>query len=158
MAAPESDASRKRKAHKKSRGGCHNCKLRRVKCDETKPRCQNCLSYSVACNYSTKSFELELSVEGAFRIDMAPTKPPVPQCKTTLAILNAKPIYKPADSAPKAYHLTIDDLEALQRFQTRTVMTLGSGDSANFCKLELVGLAFQVLIYPNSVGKIVDPP
>ncbi|KAL4940337.1 hypothetical protein BDV06DRAFT_213548 [Aspergillus oleicola] len=32
-----------RRAHRKSREGCAKCKSRRVKCDETRPRCQKCI-------------------------------------------------------------------------------------------------------------------
>ncbi|TDZ51779.1 Sterol uptake control protein 2 [Colletotrichum trifolii] len=31
-----------RRAHKKSRNGCIECKRRHIKCDETRPRCKNC--------------------------------------------------------------------------------------------------------------------
>ena len=158
MAAPESDTNRKRKSHKKSRGGCYNCKLRRIKCDETKPRCKKCDSFSVACNYDTKSSELELSVDGAFQVDMAPKKPPVPLSVTTLAVLNAEPVRLSALATtkdnPKPYHLTVDDLQALQRFKTRTVVTLGSCDASSLCRTEVLGLAFQVLLeFPSSVLK-----
>ncbi|PLB52226.1 putative Zn(II)2Cys6 transcription factor [Aspergillus steynii IBT 23096] len=40
-----------RRAHRKSRLGCINCKKRRVKCDEEKPTCTNCLRHSVECDY-----------------------------------------------------------------------------------------------------------
>ncbi|KAH8893002.1 hypothetical protein GQ53DRAFT_718607 [Thozetella sp. PMI_491] len=46
---------RKRRPYRKSRFGCRNCKLRRVKvnlqCDEAKPRCQRCRDYGVLCNF-----------------------------------------------------------------------------------------------------------
>ncbi|KAH7346322.1 hypothetical protein BKA65DRAFT_537016 [Rhexocercosporidium sp. MPI-PUGE-AT-0058] len=34
---------------KKSRGGCRTCKLRRVKCDETKPFCHRCTDLHIHC-------------------------------------------------------------------------------------------------------------
>ncbi|KAL4892986.1 hypothetical protein BDV59DRAFT_179211 [Aspergillus ambiguus] len=43
---------RLRRKHTKSRRGCHNCKLRRVKCDETRPHCMNCGRYGVICSYT----------------------------------------------------------------------------------------------------------
>ncbi|KAK4677581.1 hypothetical protein QC764_300060 [Podospora pseudoanserina] len=42
---------RKRKSHTKSRSGCVNCKLRHIKCDESKPICNNCTSFRVSCTY-----------------------------------------------------------------------------------------------------------
>jgi hypothetical protein len=56
-APPRADqlaAVRKRKTHSKSRQGCGNCKLRRVKCDEAKPGCRRCQDYGVRCSYSRK--------------------------------------------------------------------------------------------------------
>ncbi|KAK4972852.1 transcription factor [Elasticomyces elasticus] len=44
---------RMKRSHKKSRSGCVTCKQRRVKCDETKPRCQKCLSRGIACRYAS---------------------------------------------------------------------------------------------------------
>ncbi|KAK0869723.1 hypothetical protein LTR87_013586 [Friedmanniomyces endolithicus] len=41
-----------RRFHQKSRGGCHRCKIRRVKCDETRPICRNCIRQSTECVYS----------------------------------------------------------------------------------------------------------
>lgn len=37
--------------HKKTRTGCLACKRRRVKCDETKPRCSNCRDRTETCQY-----------------------------------------------------------------------------------------------------------
>lgn len=40
----------------KTRTGCRSCKQRRVKCDETKPVCQNCTSRKIAClGYANQS-------------------------------------------------------------------------------------------------------
>jgi Fungal Zn(2)-Cys(6) binuclear cluster domain/Fungal specific transcription factor domain len=41
-----------RLSHKKSRTGCRRCKLRRVKCDETRPTCANCHRHGVLCEYA----------------------------------------------------------------------------------------------------------
>ncbi|KAF2727869.1 hypothetical protein EJ04DRAFT_516996 [Polyplosphaeria fusca] len=41
----------KRRAHRKSRLGCHNCKGRRIKCDERRPECSNCIKRQVRCDY-----------------------------------------------------------------------------------------------------------
>ncbi|KAE9368242.1 hypothetical protein N431DRAFT_414528 [Stipitochalara longipes BDJ] len=34
----------------KTRSGCKTCKIRRVKCDETKPSCQRCTKFGVSCD------------------------------------------------------------------------------------------------------------
>ncbi|KAI9041127.1 Zn(II)2Cys6 transcription factor domain-containing protein [Aspergillus affinis] len=55
---------RQRRAHRKSRQGCRNCKLWRVKCDETKPECVKCRSYGVVCYYDVvPSPDLQLTQE-----------------------------------------------------------------------------------------------
>ena len=40
-----------RRAHRKSRLGCRVCKLRHIKCDESKPSCLNCLAVERRCAY-----------------------------------------------------------------------------------------------------------
>ncbi|KAK9351006.1 hypothetical protein V1523DRAFT_442222 [Lipomyces doorenjongii] len=62
------EGSRKRRAHRKSRQGCRNCKLRRVKCDETRPRCKKCTTFAVSCNYDPKVPDLQISCDGTATI------------------------------------------------------------------------------------------
>ncbi|KAK9457129.1 hypothetical protein V1511DRAFT_492765 [Dipodascopsis uninucleata] len=45
----------KRKPHRKSRTGCRTCKKRRVKCDETHPRCLNCSNLGLTCSFLSAS-------------------------------------------------------------------------------------------------------
>ncbi|KAL4804979.1 hypothetical protein BDV18DRAFT_161379 [Aspergillus unguis] len=40
-----------RRAHKKSRNGCLECKRRHVKCDEKRPVCSNCIASERGCEY-----------------------------------------------------------------------------------------------------------
>ncbi|KAI1071051.1 hypothetical protein LB507_011520 [Fusarium sp. FIESC RH6] len=42
---------RQRRAHTRSRMGCIECKARRVKCDENRPICLNCIRLNKACEY-----------------------------------------------------------------------------------------------------------
>jgi Fungal Zn(2)-Cys(6) binuclear cluster domain/Fungal specific transcription factor domain len=42
----------KRRPHSKSRRGCATCKRRRVKCDETHPKCKNCEHLGLECSFS----------------------------------------------------------------------------------------------------------
>ncbi|KAJ4989967.1 sterol uptake control protein 2 [Stagonosporopsis vannaccii] len=41
----------KRRAHRKSRGGCTECKRRHIKCDEEKPSCLHCTRHNILCIY-----------------------------------------------------------------------------------------------------------
>ncbi|KAL4881110.1 C6 zinc finger domain protein [Aspergillus karnatakaensis] len=45
---------RRKRSHTKSRHGCFNCKSRRVKCQETKPACRNCISRGEDCIYPSQ--------------------------------------------------------------------------------------------------------
>ncbi|ETS81862.1 hypothetical protein PFICI_06864 [Pestalotiopsis fici W106-1] len=40
-----------RRSHAKSRLGCKTCKSRKVKCDEQKPECRNCVRHNVPCDF-----------------------------------------------------------------------------------------------------------
>ncbi|ENH75278.1 Transcriptional regulatory protein moc3 [Fusarium oxysporum f. sp. cubense race 1] len=39
---------------RRSKSGCVSCRKRRRKCDESKPRCNRCLSANIECSYNTK--------------------------------------------------------------------------------------------------------
>ncbi|KAH9887513.1 hypothetical protein F4778DRAFT_756960 [Xylariomycetidae sp. FL2044] len=53
MATPTSGTSVPRRSHPKSRTGCKTCKSRKIKCDEQKPACRNCLKHHVDCDFLT---------------------------------------------------------------------------------------------------------
>ncbi|KAF8857555.1 hypothetical protein BDZ45DRAFT_674606 [Acephala macrosclerotiorum] len=40
-----------RKTHRKTRTGCRTCKSRKIKCDEQRPSCHNCIKHSVQCDF-----------------------------------------------------------------------------------------------------------
>ncbi|KAI9932448.1 hypothetical protein ASPWEDRAFT_46974 [Aspergillus wentii DTO 134E9] len=42
-----------RRTHRKSRNGCHQCKARKIKCDESQPSCRNCVRHGVGCSFVT---------------------------------------------------------------------------------------------------------
>ncbi|PHH55453.1 Sterol uptake control protein 2 [Ceratocystis fimbriata CBS 114723] len=44
-----------RRTHPKSRTGCRTCKIRKIKCDEERPSCRNCIKHGVTCPYITPS-------------------------------------------------------------------------------------------------------
>ncbi|PYH88703.1 hypothetical protein BO71DRAFT_403637 [Aspergillus ellipticus CBS 707.79] len=58
---------------RRSRRGCGNCKLRSVKCDETKPTCRACRTYGVACNYALTQPRLQASVERVMHMEIPPS-------------------------------------------------------------------------------------
>ncbi|KAK7912276.1 hypothetical protein PG985_014757 [Apiospora marii] len=42
-----------RRHHSKTRTGCRTCKTRKVKCDEKRPSCGNCIKHNVVCEFLT---------------------------------------------------------------------------------------------------------
>ncbi|CRK28136.1 hypothetical protein BN1708_004572 [Verticillium longisporum] len=48
---PASGTVVSRRSHPKSRTGCRTCKKRKIKCDEHKPSCGNCIKHAVACDF-----------------------------------------------------------------------------------------------------------
>ncbi|KAH8832040.1 hypothetical protein DL96DRAFT_1589789 [Flagelloscypha sp. PMI_526] len=60
-----SSAAPHRKPHHKSRGGCRNCKNRRVKCDEGRPVCGACLRRKEACNWLNLHEQLSMVLTSA---------------------------------------------------------------------------------------------
>ncbi|KAH7075668.1 fungal-specific transcription factor domain-containing protein [Paraphoma chrysanthemicola] len=66
--APETAGVTKRK-QSKSRNGCITCKNKRLKCDETKPTCQQCARRAVTCGGYKKDFKWR-----PFEEPNAPTK------------------------------------------------------------------------------------
>ncbi|KAE9369404.1 hypothetical protein N431DRAFT_560236 [Stipitochalara longipes BDJ] len=61
--AEQTRTKRPRLGHHKSRLGCKTCKIRRVKCDETRPNCNRCLKLGIRCDgYLNKSANAERPV------------------------------------------------------------------------------------------------
>ncbi|KAL4789847.1 C6 zinc finger domain protein [Aspergillus venezuelensis] len=54
--------NRVKRPHTKSRRGCYSCKSRRIKCQETRPACANCVHKDLDCVYPTKVRAEELAV------------------------------------------------------------------------------------------------
>ncbi|OIW32738.1 hypothetical protein CONLIGDRAFT_277014 [Coniochaeta ligniaria NRRL 30616] len=46
---------KRRKPHKKSKGGCLCCKVKKVKCDQTRPICARCQRTGLPCSYNSTS-------------------------------------------------------------------------------------------------------
>lgn len=49
-----------RKGHTKSRRGCLSCKKRKVKCQENRPECDNCVRIGLVCEYPTSVRDKEI--------------------------------------------------------------------------------------------------
>ncbi|KAL1840314.1 hypothetical protein VTJ49DRAFT_567 [Mycothermus thermophilus] len=86
-----------RKGHTKSRRGCYSCKRRKVKCQETLPKCANCLRLGLRCEYP-------------------PRKDLVRSLPEDDLYFPASPPSAPLQSTPTAF--TADDLRFFHHFLT----------------------------------------
>ncbi|KAF4954305.1 hypothetical protein FSARC_12169 [Fusarium sarcochroum] len=114
---------RQRKAHKKSRLGCKNCKLRSVKCDEAKPSCKRCVASGFVCSFTLTSSppSSQLAHRSAGPVFSVVDK--------SLGPLNPGfrvPIVQPIKGG--VGEIVLDDaaLAAIERFRLRTVFSVGT--------------------------------
>jgi len=167
-----SDANRQRRAHKKSRRGCSSCKLRRVKCDERRPACHKCRDYGVACTYDGKMSALSFAGESSFSLNdlSTPNKESpistkantrdhsldvvrtqqmsIPQrlseSSTVQAQLTGLPSPPDSDGENSSYAFGISELDIFQRFNERTVLSVGTTQSTRIYQREIFQLACSV--------------
>lgn len=144
------ELSTKQERHTKSKRGCRNCKLRKVKCDETHPGCKNCMRYSVACNYNQNGPELQTTTELLYRADAL--SPSVSVCsvnETIAAMMNSSISFYEDSSRLTPYQFQVQDLSTLSRFQERTVLTISSSQVGCVYQRELIQLMTRVSIPPR---------
>ena len=136
---------RKRKAHKKSRLGCRNCKLRRVKCSEARPFCTQCLDFGVLCNYDCSIPDLQplSAASNVVRLDAVIDKSPLLTTEPFLDLVNTALEKDSLGSNWKSKVLRFDgaDLARLDRFQKRTVLTIGVRRVARVFQSRVVHIA-----------------
>ncbi|KAL1963330.1 hypothetical protein VTN77DRAFT_8451 [Rasamsonia byssochlamydoides] len=118
-----------RRSHRKSRTGCLQCKRRKVKCDETKPVCKNCLRHATAgeCSFVSVSSSRSSS-HSAHRPDdvsLSTTSPQV-SASTPMSATNSASTPSTAALRPRALppELAVLDLELLHHYSTSTSYTL----------------------------------
>jgi hypothetical protein len=140
--SPPEQGMRRRRAHQKSRTGCGNCKLRRVKCDETQPRCNKCISFGVSCNYDATLDELQMVTSGTF-VFGAPHETPMSFNQTVLSMVNTPPRAHSPNPRTSFYELRLEDLEIVSRFQSRTVLTIGTKESVHMYQREWFRVACE---------------
>ncbi|KAF4989407.1 hypothetical protein FGRMN_9132 [Fusarium graminum] len=147
-----------RRPHRKSRNGCFNCKRRKVKCDEVKPACANCVRFGIPCDFAPQPLSSDdsalqrsppeiLSVlaepvttprrgPGRPRKDWAAlTRPPPPppasvsdRATTSPSSTAATPASSSTVSNSQICSLNVADAELLFHFMTNTSRTLHDAD------------------------------
>ncbi|CAO2651438.1 Nn.00g040080.m01.CDS01 [Neocucurbitaria sp. VM-36] len=61
-----------RRSHKKSRGGCLECKRRHVKCDENRPSCRLCTVSERECSFTSQAVQDSVSTSDASSRSISP--------------------------------------------------------------------------------------
>ncbi|KAL7947065.1 hypothetical protein V8C42DRAFT_300857 [Trichoderma barbatum] len=134
VATKDDTIVRKRKTHRKSRLGCGNCKIRGVKCDESKPTCRRCHISGFTCNYSRTIPTLQLCHSNVLRFTLSHSQAPVVDILPTGSIFWEAslqpalqiPVVLPLPGKLGEYTLRSEDYAAIHRFQTRTAASLGT--------------------------------
>ncbi|KAL3426646.1 C6 finger domain-containing protein [Phlyctema vagabunda] len=143
---PTDEANRKLRRHKKSRGGCGNCKLRKIKCDENKPTCERCKIYGTFCNYDSRYSELQpISCDTSFLPVLE--KQPYSGTQSVLMVLNGRSDLQQSGSAVHPvgnYTYTPRDIEQIDKLYSRTIFTLPAHQ--NFKKFQK---AYNTLTYAH---------
>ncbi|ROT35918.1 hypothetical protein SODALDRAFT_316163 [Sodiomyces alkalinus F11] len=126
-----------RRSHPKSRTGCRTCKTRKIKCDEQKPACRNCVKHAVLCDF-LQSHPVSAS---------APV--PVPQSSAGAFGPSISDGLAAASSLPGESLNGLDgdlnmlDLELMHNFTSFTYATLSSdGMIRNMFRTDVVRMAF----------------
>ncbi|OAA57686.1 Zn(2)-C6 fungal-type DNA-binding domain protein [Cordyceps fumosorosea ARSEF 2679] len=118
-------AVRQRKPHRKSRLGCVNCKLRGVKCDESKPTCSRCTSTGLWCTYSAQAPVLRPAYENVLVLEPGRLQAPQPEP----AMVQVLPPALPIAGSTGSYVLRPNDKALVSRFVHDTILTFGPGEA-----------------------------
>lgn len=137
---------RRSRSHPKSRSGCGNCKVRKIKCDERKHMCKRCEAYGTSCNYDAKESAFQSVTRGhGYFHTLKP--PPSSEKRLILNIINGAPNLKQVCS-PQLHHgseqFSMQHLELLNNFHTRTILTVGIGKSNPVYRDAYVKLTYSV--------------
>ncbi|KAK3326845.1 hypothetical protein B0H66DRAFT_551807 [Apodospora peruviana] len=121
-----------RKLHRRrSRFGCRNCKLRKVRCDETKPQCRRCMSFGVLCNSMSNIPDLHPVAAGA-ELVVKSTEPSRP---VSSAIWTADESYR--------FDLSPSCVESLTRYYLRRGLVKSFYPQMSTINIQLMKLAFS---------------
>ncbi|KAK9243086.1 hypothetical protein V1506DRAFT_508829 [Lipomyces tetrasporus] len=126
---------KKRERRRKSRFGCRNCKLRKLKCDETRPHCVRCRTYKVLCNFEFNVPDLQpLSEERAKQEIVRRSGFSSPRSTISNAIW--------ADDGSTFFMLDVQDQELFKRFRYRTVYSLGGSAMVDIYENHMLEVSF----------------
>ncbi|KAM3086482.1 hypothetical protein ACMFMG_000613 [Clarireedia jacksonii] len=113
-----------RKPHRKVRTGCRVCKTRKIKCDENKPSCNNCIRHSVPCDIMTTTTAGTPMSPAASGV--GPGTP-----LNTLSPMNESPLSAHQSPLPSLHSiqprsLYLVDMELMHHYATSTCYSMSS--------------------------------
>ncbi|KAL3469710.1 hypothetical protein BJX99DRAFT_240844 [Aspergillus californicus] len=141
-----------RRSHKKSRGGCLQCKRRHVKCDERRPRCLLCTMSNRDC-----SFASEPPVRDRPSGPSTPSTPP--KCSPASRALTPAPLSIPEKINFQHTELIIhlistSDLlslgDRLEPYESRIAHVLSEGLAAPYLLYALLAFSARHLAFLNA--------
>ncbi|KAI3334144.1 hypothetical protein F4824DRAFT_468860 [Ustulina deusta] len=83
-----------RRTLRRSRFGCRNCKLRKIKCDEGKPQCKRCSSFGLVCNFMPNVPDLQPVADDLIRASVVRGAEPQPPLTGTVWTSDASTYYQ----------------------------------------------------------------
>ncbi|KAL5341411.1 hypothetical protein BJX70DRAFT_358700 [Aspergillus crustosus] len=120
----------------RSRYGCRNCKLRKLKCDESKPQCKRCLAFGVICNFMSNSNVPDL--QPVVLVAVQEDAQPQPQRPLTNAVWTSD---ASASSASYRFQLNARCQDFITRYLGRSLITPHDPNMAQVNR-QLLKLAF----------------
>ncbi|KAI2827755.1 transcriptional regulator family: Fungal Specific TF [Aspergillus niger] len=111
-----------RRSHRKSRSGCQQCKLRKVKCGEEKPACSNCKRHGVHCSFALSNRMAESTLLGDQSSFSSQTSTPQSDYRPSNPSSPSGGASQQQLAAPGP-ELAIADLELLHHYSTSTAYT-----------------------------------
>ncbi|KIW32039.1 uncharacterized protein PV07_03616 [Cladophialophora immunda] len=132
-------ASRRKRASKpKVRTGCKTCKIRRIKCDETKPSCKRCTSTGRKCD--GYEFPKESSSGSASTALSPPQQSPVP----------FQHLFQP-NSISKPFQGNTQERRIFHRFQYCTVPAFTGGSETGFWTKLVLKVGHEEPVVRNAI-------
>ncbi|ESK97049.1 c6 zinc finger domain protein [Moniliophthora roreri MCA 2997] len=120
--------------HSKSRGGCLQCKKRKVKCDEVQPQCGNCTRRKMECTWQSETKRVasskqrktsELTTQQSSELPLILS----PSSSSSSTFRNSPLPPSPSSSMPNSLDMT--SLKLLHHFSLVTAPTLAYGTSSS---------------------------
>ncbi|RFU78688.1 hypothetical protein TARUN_3535 [Trichoderma arundinaceum] len=112
---------RPRQKARRSKNGCYTCRIKKVKCDEVRPRCERCVRLRRLCDYEPKMKHNDLlAMSRGYMLALEETKTlPTWAQRAALTRALALPMGLPEfPSSASSLNLTSADHEAIRYFRT----------------------------------------